>query len=185
MEPVHQTSETSTHPTTPTVWSKGVKGGVITGVVIIVYSIISFITESMAVQSAGGWVSFFSLVIGIVLTHRAFNDENGGFMSYGQGLGLGSVLGMIAGLVSGIFAFIYHSFVDTGLLQRQMDQARVQMEDQGMADQQIDQAMEWTEMIMTPSMMLIMGVLGTLFFAFVLSLIISAFTKNSHPEHVY
>ena len=184
MEPVHH-HDTSTHPTTATVWSKGAKGGLITGVVLVVYSLVNYLTESTAVQSAGTWVMVFSLIIGIVLTHRAFKDENGGFMSYGQGLGLGSVLGMIAGLLNGLFAFIYISFVDPGVIERQMDQTRYQLEDQGMADEQIDQAMQWTEMIMTPSMLLIIGILGTLFFAFVFSLVISAFTKNNHPEHVY
>jgi hypothetical protein len=185
MEPVHHPSEPSNHPTTPTVWSKGAKGGVITGVVLVVYSLVSNMTESPALQSAGLWVLFFSLIIGIVLTHRAFKDENAGFMSYGQGLGIGSVLGMIAGLISGIFNFIYLSFIDTGLIQRQMEQARIEMEDQGLPDEQIDQSMQFFEMIMTPGMMLIMGILGALFFAFVFSLVISAFTKNNHPEHVY
>lgn len=185
MEPVHQTSGTSTHPTTPTVWSKGVKGGVITGVVLVIFNIIAYLTESLALQSASGWFSFFSLIVGIVLTHRAFKEENGGFMSYGQGLGLGSVLGLIAGTISGLFSFIYLTFVDTTLMQRQMDMVRVQMEDQGIADEQIEQGMQFSEMFMTPSMILIMGILGTLFFAFVLSLVISAFTKNTHPEHVY
>ncbi len=178
-----------THPenayTAPTIWSKGLKGGLITGAVLVVYSLASFITESPALQSASGWVSFFSLVVGIILTHKAFKADNGGFMTYGQGLGTGSVLGAVAGLLSGIFSFIYLNFVDSTVLQRQMDEARLKLEDQGMSDEQIDQAMQFSEMLTTPSMLFVFSILGTLFFAFILSLIISAFTKKNHPEQVY
>lgn len=184
MEPVTH-HDTTTHPAAPTVWSKGSKGGLITGAVLILYSLISFLIESPALQSAASWVSFFSLLIGIILTHRAFKEENAGFMTYGQGLGLGSVLGLVAGLLSGIFSFIYLSFVDNTVIQRQMDEARLQLEERGMPDDQIDQAMQVSEMIATPGMLFIFSILGTLFFAFILSLIISAFTKNNNPEHVY
>ena len=185
MEPVTHYETTTTHPTAPTVWSKGLKGGLITGAVLIVFTLVAYLLDQANNQWLSGLFNFFSLVTGIVLTHRAFKDENGGFMSYGQGLGLGSVLGLISGLLLGIFSFIYISFVDDSIIQQRLDETRYQYEELGMDDAQIDQSMEMVEMMVTPGMLFILSILGVLFYAFILSLIISAFTKNNNPEHVY
>ncbi|EMR04575.1 DUF4199 domain-containing protein [Cesiribacter andamanensis] len=183
MEPV-QHSEPTYQPE-PTVWNKGIKGGVITGIIMIVYSLLVYITESEALQSASFLFSLIGLIIGIVLTHKAFRSENGGFMSYSQGLGLGSVLGIVSGVLSGVFAFIYLTFVDNEYMARQMDVARMRLEDQGMSDAQIEQAMGFTDMLSSPGTLFMLSIISSLFMAFILSLIISAFTKNNHPEQVY
>ncbi|MTI21229.1 DUF4199 domain-containing protein, partial [Fulvivirga sp. RKSG066] len=56
------------------------------------------------------------------------------------------------------------------------------MQESGMSDDQIDQAMSMTETFTSPELMAVFGILGGLFFGFIISLIISAFTKNSNPE---
>lgn len=185
MEPVHHSSEISTHPTTPTVWSKGAKGGFITGAILIVLSTFIFILDAGGNKMLNGLVSFFSLVIGIILTHKAFKNENNGFLSYGQGLGLGSVLGLISGILMGIFLFIYLSFVDASMLDAEIEAARYQYEELGMSDDQIDQSMTVLEYVLTPLGYGLSAAMSSLFYAFILSLIISAFTKNNNPEHVY
>jgi hypothetical protein len=185
MESATHHNSTTTHPTAPTVWSKGLKGGLITGAILVVFSLVMYLIGEATNQWLSGLFTLFSLIIGIVLTHRAFKEENEGFMTYGQGLGLGSVLGMITGLLVGIFSFIYISFVDPNVMQERLDETRYQYEEMGMADAQIDQSMEMVEMMVSPGMLFIFSIVGTLFYAFILSLIISAFTKNNHPEHVY
>ncbi|AHM62545.1 hypothetical protein D770_21480 [Flammeovirgaceae bacterium 311] len=185
MEPATHHNSTTTHPTAPTIWSKGSKGGLITGAVLVIFSLLMYLLGEANNAWLSGLTTLFSLIIGIALTHRAFKEENEGFMTYGQGLGLGSVLGLIAGLLVGIFSFIYVSFVDPNVMQERLDETRYQYEEMGMADSQIDQSMAMMEMIFTPGMTFIFSIIGLLFYAFVLSLIISAFTKNNHPEHVY
>lgn len=185
MEPVHQSHETSTHPTTPTVWSKGAKGGLITGVVVVLLYTIIYILGEGNNKVLTGLVSFFSLLIGIILTHKAFKAENNGFMSYGQGLGIGSVLGLFTGLLSGIFFFVYLNFVDASMLQTEIENARDQYEGLGMTDEQIDQSVSVLEYMFTPMVFSFTAIISTLFYAFIFSLIISAFTKNNNPEHVY
>ena len=184
MDPVTH-SETTTHPTTPSVWSKGSKGGLITGAVLIVFSLVIHLIGETSNQLLSGIFTIISLIVGIVLTHRAFKEENGGFMTYGQGLGMGSVVGLISGVLLGIFSFIYISFVDDSSIQQAIDTARDQYEEMGMSDAQIDQSMGMVEMFTSPAMIFVFSVLGVLLYAFILSLIISAFTKNNHPEHVY
>ena len=58
----------------------------------------------------------------------------------------------------------------------------MEMENQGMSDAEIEQAMSFAEVFMSPMGMMIMGLIMGVFFAFLASLIVSIFTKNSAPE---
>ncbi|MEO1098405.1 MAG: DUF4199 domain-containing protein, partial [Bacteroidota bacterium] len=56
------------------------------------------------------------------------------------------------------------------------------MEESGMGDDQIEQAMEISSFFMSPEFTLIIGIFGGVLIGFILSLIISAFTKNNDPS---
>ena len=56
------------------------------------------------------------------------------------------------------------------------------MEERGMSDAQIEQAMQMTEAFTSPAALTIIGVIVSVIFGFILSLIVTAFTKNSNPE---
>ncbi len=55
------------------------------------------------------------------------------------------------------------------------------MEDQGLDDDAIEKAMEITDKFMSAEMMPVWTIVGMLFFGFILSLIISIFTKKNNP----
>ncbi|RTQ47923.1 DUF4199 domain-containing protein [Hymenobacter gummosus] len=172
---------TSTSAVTTT--SAGLRYGLIIGVVTIIYSFILMLTNME--QNAGmGFVTFIILIGGIVLAHRYYKQHNGGFMSYGQGLGIATITGAVIGLLSGIFRYVYVTFIDPQYQENAMNAMRAKFEEAGnMSDEQIDQAMQMTQRF-TPSgpMGILIAVLGTAFFAFLLSLIISAITKRNRPE---
>jgi hypothetical protein len=173
MEPTMEEKQT-----TPS--SVGLKYGLITGAVLIIYTLIIL----MAGQFQNRWLGVFSylILIGmIVFAHRTFKEENTGFMSYGQGLGIGSILSLVSGTLNGIFVFIYIRLIDDSFLRNTLEEARYTLEEQGMDSSDIDQAMSWTEMLL-PIGMVVGTAIGTLIMGFIFSLIISAFTKNENPE---
>ena len=59
--------------------------------VSVIYSLILYITEQIYQYLARLWFSFIILIVGIVMAHKHFKNENGGFMTYGQGLSIGSL----------------------------------------------------------------------------------------------
>ncbi|WP_051049887.1 DUF4199 domain-containing protein [Nafulsella turpanensis] len=181
METTTSTYETAPQ-TQPGVWSVGMKGGLYTGLVFIVFSLITFLAE---LQQDSGLSTIFmviSFIVGIYLTHKAFKDQGNGFMSYGQGLGLGVVLGLVSGIIGSLFSVIYMTFIDETIIARQMEIARIQLEEQGMSDAQIEQAMEISEMMMSPVALFFIGILTYIVVSFIVSLIVSAFTKNTDPS---
>ena len=170
---------TATPAVTPT--SVGIRYGLYVG---IVSSILSFIQLAVFTdpETPFRWLSALVGIAGIWFAHKQFKQLNSGFMSYGQGLGIGTVLSAVGGLISSIFSYIYITFIDSEYMNRVMELQRVKMEERGMDDAQIEQGMAWAQKFSGGPMIIIFGVLGALIMGFIISLIVSAFTKNTRPE---
>jgi len=149
------------------------KYGIITAVAVIVYSTLINVT-GMTQNRALTSLAFVILIVGIVLGMKDYRAQNNTFMSYGQGLGIGSLISAIVGLIGSMFSMFYLEFIDNTIIKQSMDKAREDMETRGMDDAQIDQAMSMTEKFMTPGIMFAMGVLSYVIIGFIISLIIAA-----------
>ena len=159
----------------------GMRYGLIAAVLLIVYGLVLQFTE-LYTNQALGWVSYLVLAVLIYLAHGAFKDGGDGFMSIGQGLGIGMLVSVIAGVISSLFTFIYLKFVDDSMIEKIMDAQIEKMEEQGLDDATIDQAMKTVEKMMTPPMMFIMGIVAMAFIGFIISLIVSLITKKNNPQ---
>jgi hypothetical protein len=170
-------------PTSGTsVKSVAIRYGLLTGFVSVIYSFILFVgnlSENKILSS----LSYVILIVGIILAHKHFKRENGGYMSFGQGLGIGSLLSVILGVMSGIFMYIYMKFIDSSFLERMREMQVAELEKRNMSDEQIEQAMAITDKMMGPEMMVVWAIVATLLMGFLLSLIISAITKRTRPDY--
>ena len=126
-------------------------------------------------------MSFVLMIVAIILAMKDFREQNKGFMSYGEGLGLGSLVSAVLGLLGSAFTMFYTRFIDNTLITQGLDKARADMEARGMDDAQIDQAMELSQKFMSPGIMFAMGVLGYILMGFVISLILSAIFRKDKP----
>ncbi len=156
------------------------KYGVITAVAVIVYSTILSIA-GLAQNRALTSIGFIMLIGGIVWGMRDFRTQNNGFMSYGQGLGVGSLISAIVGFLGSIFTMFYTQFIDTTIMEQSLNTARADMEARGMDDAQIDQAMEMSQKFMTPGVVFFIGILTYLILGFIISLIVAAIMRRDKP----
>ena len=165
----------------PSVAAVALRYGLIFGLMGIIYQAIIMIAD----LGDNRWLSslgYIILIIGIVVAMKSYKEQNFGYMSYGQGLGIGTLLAAVFGFMSGLFTWIYTSFVDTGYMTRLMEKQREQMVLQGLPDEQIDAGMAMAENFQGPLTMILGGTVLTLIVGFILSLIIAAIMKNSRPE---
>ena len=171
--------ETNAIPLTTT--SVGLRYGLLTGLVSIIFSFILFVTH--ADQSPVRWLALGILVGAMVMAHNAFKQGNGGFMNYSQGLGIGAIMGGVSGVLSTAFNLLYMTFIDPEYMGRIMETTRAKMEEKGgMSDEQIDQAIKMVQKFSSGGWMVLFGVVGSVLFGFLIALVISAITKNSKPE---
>ena len=165
-----------------TVSQIAIKYGIIIGLVFIVYGmILEFMGLDLETQQYFGYLNYALLVVTIVLAHKAFKEGGDGYMSMGQGLGMGTLISLIGGALSGVFSYIYIKFIDDSMLTKIKDLQIEKMEEQGLDDAQIEQAMEIAGKFMSAEMIPVWAILGMLFIGFILSLIVSIFTKKANP----
>jgi len=158
-----------------------IKYGIISGLAGIAFFVLVDILGFSGNQSIQ-YLGYLVMAAIIYLAHKAYKEEGDGFMNYGQGLGIGVLLSLVSAVLSSVFFYFYVTFINTEYMTMIMDMQRAKMEESGMADAQIDQAMEMTEKFMTPGMMLIFAIVGTVFFGLIISLIVSAITQKKRPE---
>ncbi len=164
-----------------TVKQVSLKWGLYIGLVMIVWGLVMQIAGLVGNQLLGS-VSYLFLIAGIVLAHKEFKNNGDGFMAYSQGLGIGTLLSVVSGAISVVFSYIYVKFIDDSMLTIVRDLQVEKMEEQGLSDAQIEQAMEIAGKFMVPEVMFPLALLVMVFFGFILSLIVSAFTKNVNPQ---
>ena len=158
------------------------KWGLILGIVQIAFSAIIFLTDNFG-NNALGSVAYLLILIGVVLAMRDFRTLNGGYMTYGQGVGTGTLTAAVSGLLSSLFSVFYMTFIDTNVMERIMDKSREQMESQGnMSDEQVEQAMEMVQKFQSPGILFVFGILGSIIIGLILSLIVSAFLRRDKPS---
>jgi len=160
-----------------------IKWGVVYGLV----SIILFVLIDVLGLISSPGIQFLGVpivVLILVLSHREFKAEGDGFMSYGQGLGLGTLLSLIASVISSAFSYVYISFINTSYIDVIKENQIMQLESRGMSDAEIEQALSFSESFMTPTAIAIMGVFMGLLSGFIISLIVTIFTKKSRPDTI-
>ncbi|AUD04745.1 DUF4199 domain-containing protein [Spirosoma pollinicola] len=163
----------------PSTARTSLKWGAILGLVLMLITLVMYLTDQTSNPLFTG-LTLGAMVAFLILSMRDYRSLNGGYMSYGEGLGLGALLSTIAGLLSSAFITFYNVVIDPTVQQRAMDKAREKLEEQGvMSDEQIDQAMEMSAKFQSPGFTFIAGIFGTLFIGFLLSLIVAAFIRRN------
>jgi len=162
--------------------SVGIKYGLIMGIVAILYFVVMMVAGLDMSEGIGRWGSFLFYIALIVMAHKNFKDNGNGFMSYGEGMGIAFWMTLISSTLSSIFTYVYTKFVDASWIQKIMEKQEENLAEQGMSQDQIDQAMKITEKFMTPEMMFAFGFIGGFIMIIIVALLITIFTKKSNPE---
>jgi len=178
---MEETLEPKTEVTTK---STGIKFGLIMAAISIAYFMIMNVMGIDMSQGFGRWGGLIFNVVVIFFAHKSFKEGSNGYMSYGQGLGIGMWIALISSVISSIFTYIYVKFIDAEFIKMMMEKQEEQMQERGMSEEQIKQAMDMTAKFMTPEMMLGFGI----FFGFIILIavfaLVTIFTQKKNPEAV-
>jgi hypothetical protein len=83
-------------------------------------------------------------------------------------------------LIGGLFTFVYAGFIDPTVMDGVYEAQRLEMEEKGMPDEQIDVAITWTKKLFWP---FYFGI--GLFFGVLLAVIVSIFTQKKNPQPAF
>ncbi len=154
--------------------------GVIGGLLVIVIGLIQYLLGiTSTISQAVGWLSMLITIVFPVLAIREHRDNDlGGYISYGRGLGTGVLTALIIGLVTAIWTILLYNVIDPSIMDQIMQVQAEAMEEQGMSDEDIENVAAMTGKFMTAPVMAAIGFGTSLFLGFVASLIGGAVMKR-------
>ncbi len=159
--------------------------GIRYGLMMAVISIAFFVVMNVAgidMQGPVGYASWAITAAMLFLAQKYYKDQGDGFMTIGQGTGIGFWVGIISSVISSIFTYVYIKFIDDSFLQAIKDKQMEAMEKQGLSDEQIEQSMKIAGAFTSPEAILGFGIVGGIVVAVLIALVISLFTKNVNPD---
>ena len=168
--------------------STTLKWGLITGMVYVIYSLIS---NMLGLQQGGMGMglgllanivimlaTFFTIYLGI---KESRDTDLNGYMTMGQGFMTGFKIALIAGLIAGIFAFVYAKFIDPDMADKMMSTAEEQWDEMNVPEEQREMSRKITGMFLNPVIMAPFMILWVLFWGVFKSLIAGAMLKKDPP----
>ncbi len=161
---------------TSTVRSVGIKYGLISTLISVIFFISLVIAGQNAFDNTWNWIGLIFSIVILVLAHINFKDSNN-YMSYGQGVGISFWIALVSVLLGGIFTYIYSTIIDPSVMELFYEKQIEQFDEQDMPQEQIDVAIEWTKKLFWP-----LYVFFGMFFSVLVGVIVSIFTQKKAPE---
>ncbi|OJJ18082.1 hypothetical protein BKI52_26990 [marine bacterium AO1-C] len=155
------------------------------GVAIIGFNLLTFLAN-MYLHWAASLV-YILYIAAIVFAHLEYKKKNEGYMSFGQGVGIGTAVATLgAGVIGAMFFFFYTSTIDPQIGQNLQEYAQEQSREMlekwfNYTEEQIEKSQESAEKFNSPTLQWLVNILGVAFYGVIFSLIISAFTKKKRP----
>ena len=174
------TNELQNPPIRPT----ALRYGGIAGLILIVLGLVYYLTDMVDYTGqSSNWlpnILNYGIMIGaIVLAIKYYKDELlGGSIKFGTAFKTGLATGLVMAVITAIWTFIFFSFIAPDMGTTILEASRTQMEDQGMSDEQIDQALGITKMFITPGAMTVFVLFGTVVMAAIIAAIAGAIMKT-------
>ena len=156
-------------------------GLIMAGISVVYFLGLTFADVDMT-SGIGRWSSIIFYIAVIFLAQKNFKDQGDGFMEYGQGMGITFWIGLVSSVIYSTFFYIYIKFIDSAFVEAIKDKEIEKMQERGMSDDQIDQAMSFAGAFMTPEAMLAFGLIGGIIIIVCVGLVVTAFTQNKNPQ---
>ena len=166
-----------------------INGGLLLGLISIVYSVIMYVLDIMPIGISTGLIMLLiSLLIYffvIFYTSKAYrNNVMGGYISFGQAFVFGLLVAIFAAILSSIYSYIFNALIDPEyagrVLSATKDWTESFMESKGIPESNIAEAIDKIDAKgnVTPLRSVKQALIGGTIFGVIISLITSAIVKK-------
>ncbi len=175
--------KTEPAPIKPTVLRYALIGSLI----LVAFTLISQLTglsthPSWSVRtltSLSSIIIMFLVFRSAIISYR--DHENEGLVTLGKGFMISFWITLIMALVSTVFFIIMITYIDSSVIDFARDEAIRGMEEKGLSDDEIDQAMSYTEMFMGPVFFSIAAFFSTVVIGAIVGLVTAIIYKKEAP----
>ncbi|MDB6113291.1 MAG: hypothetical protein JWQ62_236 [Lacunisphaera sp.] len=144
---------------------------------------LGFQTEKIATGQYFQWVPLVITIVVLWLGIKAVREENEGkYLTYGQGVGAGTLISLFSGLMSGVYAYIHFKFVNPNFFDYQLTLMRDKWAAKGLSENQMEQAENMMRKFSGPGVYAITTPIIVVCIGVIISLILAAILKRNPPE---
>lgn len=176
-------------PSTVPYAKKAFTQGLIASLILIALNLLLSLTGLVKPGDTGAmtWISNI-LIWGLIAyfiyaaqtSHR--DEDLGGYISYGRAFSVGGIVVLAITLITIVWSYIYFSFIDPDIFNTIRETSMEQMiNQQGMSEEEAENAMEMMSFMWNPGMMSIFAGIGTVVAGLIIDLIVSAVVKRDNP----
>ncbi len=169
--------------------SATVKWGLITGMVYVIFSLIS---NMLGLQQGGGGNAGLGMLVNVLLFGATFytlflgikeirDTELDGAITVGQAFKKGLAIAVIAGVIAAVFTAIYMMFIDPDLGERVLETAEEQWDKMGVPEEQRDMSRKITGWFLNPAIMAPFMLVWVAFWGAIKALIAGSILKKEAP----
>jgi chromate transport protein ChrA len=184
MEPEIINENDELEPEKTGLWKSAMTYGLYYAIISIVITVVFYATGNMT-SKVNQWLGIVIMIVAVVLIQLAYRKQLGGWMTYGQGLGI-AVLSMVcASIITAIFTFVLYKYIDPGLLEQIRLATEEQMYQRGLPDDQISAAMAVTSKFQTPGVIALSAIFSMALIGLIIGAIAAIFTKKQSPDTIF
>ena len=159
------------------------KFALLTSAVIIIWTMIQYLTglDRSDTGKYLSWISYPIMAVFIVMAIKEEKNLGGGYLSFGEGFKTGMMMMTVVAVIMSVFTYLYFSIINPEFLEFVADKAYDDMENRGMSDAEIEQAMGYAKMFMGVGFMTGAAFIGNIIIGAIMSLIAAAILKKEKP----
>ncbi|MCX6333132.1 MAG: DUF4199 domain-containing protein [Bacteroidia bacterium] len=163
---------------TVNVWKANLVSGLILGLIGVVYSLVMWFLD-LTFNKNIGYIFMLAEVVILFFLVKSYRDNYmHGMISYGQALGAGVIIFLYATIITSIFSVILYSVIDPELMNKGLAFNEEMYQKRGMTQEQIDMATKVAAKMMKPVISVPIGLVVSMFFGLIISLIVAAFVRK-------
>ena len=159
--------------------------GLILGVVSVILSVAIYAMGKIYDQGFGVMAaSFVIMAVIIFMGLKNFKEGNNNLLGLGEALKIGLGIALIGAIISVIYNQIFINFIEPDFMDNMMKVSEQKMLEQypNMTDEQLEGAKAMQEKFSSPLMGAAMGIIGSLLFGFIISLIEGLILKRTEED---
>lgn len=132
-------------------------------------------TESWSYRVVS-WVISIGSIFWMIKDFR--DNQNGGFLRIGQGVGLSALTGVFAGIITAIAFYFFLSYLAPNFIENVKNKSIQDMYDAEMSESEIEESVKYMSMFMTSGFFAFSALIGTIISYTILGVIASAIFKR-------
>jgi len=169
------------------IWKSGLTLGLYLAIVIVLYSVVLYVT-GLGFNKFAGYASIVILIVGIIIIQLNYKKQQGGFLTYGQGVGVSVISMLSVGVISLVYTYLLYAVIDPDYYQQFLlfmeEQTTANLLKRGMSEDQIQMSLEMQQKFQTPVILAGGALINSVVVGLITSLISSIFIKKNPIDEV-